>query len=153
MSHVATIDIEIRDLDALDAACQRIGLQLVRDQKTYRWFGEHVGDYPVPQGFTVDDLGKCEHALRMPGDFSSMADDCKPYEIGVVRRRDGRPGYTLMWDFFGGGNGLEGVVGKNCTKLKQSYAIVAAMRAARLKGFSVQESKQPNGTIRLVCSK
>lgn len=39
MSHVATIDVEVKDLDALAEAAARIGMELVRGQSTYRcWY-------------------------------------------------------------------------------------------------------------------
>lgn len=145
MSHVAQIDVEIRDLDALQEACGRVGLELIREQKTYRWFGEHIGDYPLPAGFAAEDLGKCEHAVRIPGPGNVA------YEIGVCKRRDGRPGYTLMWDFFGGGQGLVHVAGKDCCKLRQAYALVVAKRAAMKQGFRVMEKKVQDGSYVLRC--
>jgi hypothetical protein len=146
MSHVATVDLEIKDLDALDGACKRLGLELVRGQQTYRWWGRHVGDYPVPAGFTKEDLGRCEHAIRIPNDQSA-------YEIGIVRRRDGKPGYALMWDFFAGGMGMQKHVGEGCAKLKQAYALSIATRTAQRNGFRVTEQQGPNGTVVLRCTK
>jgi hypothetical protein len=63
MSHVAIIDLAIDDLDSLRRACSRLGLELVQ-QDTYRWFGYSVGDYPLPEGFTKDNLGRCQYAIR-----------------------------------------------------------------------------------------
>jgi hypothetical protein len=141
MSHVATIEIEIRDLDALDAAARSLGLELVRGQTTYKWYGRHVGDYPLPAGFTREDLGRCDHAIRVPGNNQA-------YEIGVVKRRDGRPGYVLLWDFWRGGYGLVEKVGENANRLKQAYAIEAAKRAAWRAGHRVLgEIRKADGTI------
>lgn len=174
MSHVATISLEIKNLDDLEAACNRLGLELVRGKESYRWFGRSVGDHPLPEGFTVDDLGKCDHAIRIP---QSVTGADRAYEIGVVKRRDGKPGWTLLWDFWNGGKshfatgndyddrsertdftinngpGLESIVGANASKLKQAYGIAAATRAARAKGFRVAERKQSNGSVQLVLSK
>lgn len=149
MSHVATVDLEIRDLDALAEAAGRVGLELVRGQQTYRWYGEHVGDYPPPAGFMPEDLGKCEHALVVAGDFSGRSEWMKPYEIGVVRRRDGKPGFALLWDFYDGGNGLQDKVGPGCRNLKREYATVVARKQAIAQGFTVNELRQPDGSIRL----
>jgi hypothetical protein len=156
MSHVATIDLEIKDLDALREAAAAIGLEFVAGQTSYRWYGQSVGDYPLPDGFTASDLGKCEHALRIPLDqqhpdpnFGMM-----PYEIGVVKRRDGRPGFTLLWDFWNRGCGLEDRVGANCNRLKQEYALAVAKRQARKQGFSVVGVQTlANGTKQLKLSK
>lgn len=145
MSHVATVAIEIKDLAALRAACKRIGLEFMEGQKSYKWWGRSVGDYPLPEGFTAAELGKCEHALRVKGNDNA-------YEIGVVRRKDGKPGYSLLWDFYAGGYGLQNVVGENCGLLSQAYAVEAAKSRARAMGRTVTEVKQANGTIQLVCS-
>ncbi len=114
MSHVISSDLQILSLDALEVACGHLGLELVRNQETYRWYGEFVGDYPLPEGFEEDDLGKCAHAIRIPGDEQA-------YEIGVVESRTGE-GYVLMWDFFSGGYGMmEKVGGEDCKDLNWEY--------------------------------
>ncbi len=33
MSHVATIELDVKDLDALSDACKSLGLELIRDKK------------------------------------------------------------------------------------------------------------------------
>lgn len=139
MSHIAKIEIEVRDLDALAAACLRLGCALVRDQTTYAWFGRSVGDYPLPEGFTVADLGRCQHAIRVPG---------ASYEIGVVARRDGRQGFTLLWDSWSSG-GLERVLGPGAGRLVQAYGVEAATRAARRQGYAVTETVQDDGAVLL----
>jgi hypothetical protein len=140
MSHVVSISLEISDLEALAAAAKSLGLELARGQTTYRWYGRSVGDYPLPKGFTAVDMGKCEHALRIPN-------DPRAYEIGVVRRRDGRPGYTLMWDFWQGGFGMEAKVGRNADRLKQAYATEVTRRYWKRKGYRVSETRKEDGTV------
>lgn len=145
MSHVATIDIEIKDLAALREACKRLGLELTEGQKTYRWFGRHMGDYPVPKGFRKEELGTCEHAIKDPNTPSA-------YELGVVKRRDGRPGYTVIYDFYGThGRAIEELAGKKCTKLRQAYAATVAKRQAQRQGFRVQEHVGVDGNVVLRC--
>ena len=117
MSHVARIDMEIKDLTALKAAAKLLGMEFLEGQTTYRWYGRHVGDYSLPEGFKASDLGKCEHAIGIPNDK-------KAYEIGVVKRRDGKEGYTLLWDFWAGGYGLEAKVGKDGNKLKEIAKVI-----------------------------
>ena len=146
MSHVATIELTIKDLDALATAAKKLGLELRRGQTSYRWWGKSVGDFPLPAGFTADELGQCEHALSIPGNDQA-------YEIGVVRRRDQKPGWTLLWDFYAGGKGLEAVVGVGATKLKQRYAAEVATKQARRQGFRVSERVQADGKIRLTCQR
>jgi hypothetical protein len=95
-----------------------------------------VGDAPLPDGFTVEDLGKCQHAIRVPG---------ASYEIGFVQRQ-GR--YHLLWDNWQSGN-LERVLGSGAGRLKQAYAIERVAKEARLKGYRLCE-KQMNNTVQLV---
>ncbi len=139
MSHVAKIEITITDLDTLKGACEQLGLQFMAHQKTYSWYGRYVGDSPIPEGFTEADLGRCDHAIHVPG---------AKYELGVVHR-NGR--FHLLWDFYRSG-GLERVLGKGACKLKQAYSAERVRREARVKGYHVQERKTEQG-IRLILTK
>lgn len=159
MSHVATIKLEIKDIDCLAKACARLGLEFRPGQTTYKWFGKHVGDYPMPEGFSVDDLGKCEHAIGIPGEQTSVVFDHAAnrgvstpgsYEVGLVRSRTG-PGWTPIWDFIDAR--LVQAVGKDCCKLKQAYAAEVAVKQARMQGFGVREEQRADGSIRMVLSK
>ena len=136
MSHVALIKIEINSLNSLRAGCELLGtVELKIGQKTYKWYGTHMGDYPLPEGFTKADLGRCDHAIVVKGA------NAETYEIGVVARRDGKPGFTLMWDFFCGGYGLEDAVGPDCVELKKAYGVAVAADKARQQGFKVEITK------------
>jgi hypothetical protein len=178
MSHVATIEIEVTNLQDLKVACEELGLELMFGQQTYRWFGRSVGDYPLPEGFTAAELGTCHHACRFPPDrvaqmraqhlallkanfkrdypdqpfpsddyFEKRVQD--PYEIGVVPRRDGKPGWLLLWDFFAGGFGLRGAIGDGAGKLKQAVATAASIRVMKQQGFRVHQEKLANGSVKL----
>ena len=136
MSHVSKIEMEIQSLHDLKLACKDMGLTFVKNQKTYAWYGRWVGDYPLPEGKTVEDLGKCDHAIQVPG--------CE-YEIGVIKKPEG--GYELVWDFWRSG-GLENVLGKDAGKLKQAYAKVKVFKEARLNGYQVSHIRTDTG-IRL----
>jgi hypothetical protein len=138
MSHIAKIEIEILDLMALKKACERLGLEFVEGQASYKWFGQSIGDYPLPEGFTVADLGKCDHAIKVPG---------ASYEIGVAKR-NGK--YTLLWDSWRSG-GLERILGTGAGKLKQAYSVTKAVCEAKRRGYMVKEQKTETG-IRLVLS-
>jgi len=153
MSHVTTIDLFITDLDALSKACERLGLELVIGQKTFKWFGEFVGDYKKADGIDVKDYGKCEHAIRVKG-------NTKAYEIGLVKRNDGKPGYRLAWDFFAGGFGLcekvtydkKAAHSPNADKLKDWYAAEVAQKQMRRQGFRVS-AFQRDKKVEVTCSK
>lgn len=147
MSHMSQIEAEITDLSALDAAAKEFGGILVRGQKTHEWYGVSVGDYPLPTGFTKEDLGKCDHAIKLPG---------VRYEVGVCARRDGKPGYTLLYDFWGcegdkrhDGHRLRETFGDGLKKLVQSYAACRATALAKARGLWVKREARKDGSIKL----
>lgn len=138
MSHIDIIKCEVTDLTDLAAAVQRLGGELILGQKTYRWYGRFMGDYPLPEGLTQKDLGKCTHAIR----FQNAT-----YEVGVLEK-DGK--YQLLWDFWEDG-GLEKVIGPAAWKLEQSYSVCRTLREARRRKLKAKEIKTPTG-IRIVLS-
>lgn len=153
MSHVATIQVEVTNLQDLRDACEELGLVFEENQKTYEWYGTHVGDYPLPEGFSESDLGQCEHAIRMSDqdrDQLIAARGVTPYEIGVVPRRDGKPGWTLLWDFYAGGLGLQSKIGETGGRLSQAVATAASIRTMELQGYRHQRQLLDNGTVKLV---
>jgi hypothetical protein len=146
MSHVTSIDIEIRDLDALESAVGELGAAFIHGRTTYNWYGRHVGDYPLPAGFTQDQLGKCEHAIRLPG---------VNYEIGVVKNPVKEGTFTLLFDFYGqsgahDGEKLRKHFGDGLSRIKQMYGVHVAEKAARAKGWIVSR-KLVGETIKLNC--
>lgn len=140
MSHVVDIKCEITDLDALEAACRRLGLELARGQKTHRWYGRYVGDSSLPEGVAESDLGKCAHAVRLPGSD-------RAYEVGLVPNASGK-GWTLHYDNWSGGYGMSEKVGHTCGKLLQAYA-AEKLRLTVAKTHRVTEQRLPNGSIRM----
>lgn len=137
-SHVAKVDVEVKDLEALKLACEKLGLKLNIGQKTYKWYGRSVGDYPLPAGMTEKDLGKCTHAISIP-------DNSRAYEIGVIEQKDGT--FRLVWDFYQGGFGLQPIVGNDCKTLVGEYTIEVAKTAATNKGWVHQENTDGTLTI------
>jgi hypothetical protein len=119
MSHISTIELEVRDLGILGQACERLGLGLIRGKTSFRWYGK---DAP------------CDHAIRVPG-----AD----YEIGVISKNGL---YELNCDFYDPVIGK--VIGRHGGLLRQAYAVEKTKTEARKKGYSVLESQTDNG-IRL----
>lgn len=143
MSHIVTVDLEITDLKSLEIAAKKIGLEFVRDSKKYKWYGVSVGDYPLPKGFNTSDLGKCEHEIRVPDNNSA-------YSIGVVPRRDGKAGYTLMYDFYNGGYGLMKVAGSKCSELLMRYTAEVTIKEMRKKGFRSTVKRKSDGTLQVI---
>ena len=136
MSHISKMELEITSLADLKQACQRLGMTFINNQKTYKWYGHWVGDEPLPEGITTEELGKCNHCIKVP--------DCL-YEIGVVKRGSK---YILLWDSWSSG-GLEKKIGKDAGILKQAYSIERIKREAVLKRYRFTEQKVEKG-IRLV---
>lgn len=136
MSHVSHIKLKIFDLSAIKRACQRLGFQFVENQKTYEWYGRLVEPekYPLPEGLTENDLGHCDHAIKVP--------DAR-YEIGVLRRNGN---YMLLCDFWD--THLKRAIGENGGLLKQAYGVEVIREAVRKKRYSYAE-KQVNSGIEL----
>lgn len=113
MSHVLKGSLRVNDLDALAAACEQRGLELVRGQESYKWY---------------EGRSACDHAIvqKNPGSQN--------YEIGVKAREDGE-GYDLLWDPFD--RGLERAAGKDMGLLKQEYAAARSMRQLSRQGYRV----------------
>ena len=132
MSHIAKIELEINDLEALKSACKSLGFEFIENQTTYRWYGRWVGDTPLPAGVKIEDLGKCTHAIHVPA---------AAYEVGIVQNGTK---YNLLWDYWIGG-GLEKHIGKDACKLKQAYTLSRIRKSAKLKGYLTHETRIPNG--------
>lgn len=137
MSHISTIKVEVRDLEALKAACTRLGFLFMEGQKSYVWFGEWLGDTKLPEGVRVEDLGKCTHAISVPG---------ASYEVGVLHQQGDR--YALLYDFWKSG-GLATPLGPNAERLVQAYAVSAARAQAQRQGYSCWEENEEDGSVKL----
>lgn len=136
MSHISKIEIEIRSLEDLKEACKELGFEFCEGQQTYRWYGTYLEDTELPENVAVEDLGTCNHAIRVPG---------ARYEIGILKKEDR---YQLLWDSWRTG-GLEKRIGKNAGLLKQAYTLQRIKREARIKGYRVVQQKMDQG-MRLV---
>jgi hypothetical protein len=123
MSHVESIKTKITNLEALKDAVKDMGAIWREGKTTYQWYGRHVGDYPLPEGMTAEDLGKCTHAITLPG---------TKYEIGVVQT--GPTEFRLLYDFYGNGHkghdgqNLKRHFGDGCSKLVDYYQHHVARR-------------------------
>jgi hypothetical protein len=139
MSHNAYIKAEIHSLDSLKDACKALGFEFMENKTNYAWYGRFMGDYPLPDGMTVDDLGKCLHAIKVPG---------ASYEVGVIRDPMNKDAYRLIWDFWQSGN-LESKLGIDAWKLVAEYEKAHIKRVAKLNGLSVMQ-RNMDGKTRLI---
>ena len=148
MSHVAVMEgINILDLDALEVACAGLGLELLRGQTTYAWWGYSVGDSPLPAGMKVEDLGTCHHAIRVKGTVPANGTG-GPWEIGLWPNAQG--GYSPVCDYFGAaGQALMKVVGENGGALAQAYNSEVILRELARQGCRVESVIGADGTRRI----
>lgn len=135
------VEIEVKSLNALKEACAALGLSFQDGQKTYKWYGQSMGDYPLPKGMTKADLGKCAHAIKVPG---------ASYEIGVVQDKQ-TGNFGLVYDFWGTTQGepIMKRLGKGLEKLRAEYAAQAAIEQAQRRGLRVTRTLLPDNRLRL----
>lgn len=121
MSHFTTIQTQIKDIEALKAACAELELTL-QEKGEARGYdnNRHPGDYIV----------------KLKG----------PYDIALVREPNGN--YGLIADWWEGH--VEKEVGAKCGRLLQLYGVHKVMREASKRSYAVQRQKLENGTIKLV---
>lgn len=120
MSHFATIETQIRDLDALADACRELGVKLC--------------PAGAARGY-ADNTRHGDAVVRLNG----------PYDIAVNRKADGS--FALTTDWWSGH--VEKEVGKNYGRLLQLYGVYKASREARRKGYTVRRQTLHDGSIKL----
>jgi len=134
MSHVATVEIEVEDIDVLEEVCKENGWSLNRNQKTFKWYGKWVNDFhgdtaAYKHGIDPKNYGKCEHAINVKKGA---------YEIGVVKNAKGK--HVLIWDTWD--QNVEKSCGKNCHSLYESYSMKVATKKLKSKGYMLQSTKK-----------
>lgn len=153
MSHVASVKCYVTDLDVLDAVASRMGLELVRNATSYKWFGNWVGDFrgdtaAVSNGHDPSTFGKSLHKLRRKDHREG------DYEIGLVARLDGQAGYELLYDNWGsGGRRIEERAGRGLKTLKDELTAEVTTRQLARKGYRVSRSVNASGQIVIAGSK
>lgn len=88
MSHVNTLKLAA-ELETFEEYAVLEGGEFSQ-ASTYKWYNRHVGDYPLPEGVSKSDLGKCLYKIKFPG---------IDYEIGIIKNPNGN-GYVAIYDFF-----------------------------------------------------
>lgn len=136
------------DFDALQLAAEMCGGRIVK-RNTYHWYQRHVGDYPVPKGMKVSDLGRnAVYVFEIPPEnYAKLGITGKPYDLGLVEDPNNPGCYVPVYDFYCGGMGLDKAIGSPlfndggqraikmlCPKLKQNYDIACDVLAAKAAG-------------------
>jgi len=142
VSHVADVDIKIRDLDCFAKAVVALGGEYLPNETEIRWYGRFLNDWSSdraavnridPKRFGKTDAG----IARFPG--------CT-YDVGLLKNEDGS--YTPYYDTYSGGHGLTKVLGgDSCLSLKNEYAAAVTTRMLARKGFRVKRSVDAKGAI------
>jgi hypothetical protein len=146
VSHVADVDIKIRDLDAAATAAKACGGELVIGQTTHRWFGQFMNDWNAQEAAAnrrdPKTFGTCTHAITFPG---------IDYEIGLCHEADGS--YTPVYDSWGSGQQIANRCGGlSLPKFKDEYAAAVSTRVLARKGFRVTRTTGTKGEIVLKAS-
>ena len=122
MSHFATIQTQIRDLDALRDACGEMNLGFTANAKCRGYAG-------------VTRLAP--HVIQLKG----------PYDIAVDPSPEKDGTYGLTTDWWDGHVAKE--VGAGYGRLLQSYGICKTMREARNRGLRVSRKQEQDGSVLL----
>ncbi len=123
MSHWTTLKTQIKDPEALRAACAEMGLTLIQNG--------------VARGYYTNEL-KADFVVKLKG----------PYDVAVQRQPDGTYGLTTDW----WSGHVEKEVGKNYGRLMQLYGAHKTMRDQRRLGHMVSRQQTKDGKIRLTIS-
>lgn len=143
-----------KDKQALEKACEMLGLEIV-EKSNYHWYNRHVGDYPVPKGIKVSELGSnADFVIRLNEEKRAEARKTygsQAYEIGMVADPNNPGCWVPIYDFYNKGYGLEDVVGRAlfndageqsvkqlCPILKQRYDMWCDGLAAAEVGDNIQ---------------
>lgn len=133
MSHIASVKHRFLSLVALGVAANRCGLELVEGQRTFR----NYSNRQTP----------CDHAMRVVGDVNA-------WEIGVkAKQADGGTEYELLYDSYGGGNGLIRHTQNQhgpLNRLITYYEEEAALAQFQSEGWMVERTELQDGTVELV---
>lgn len=117
MSHIATVQCKITDLDALEAAANVKGADLIRNVSTFKSF---------QQG------NRCAHKLK-------LRDNTEAFEVGVQAAAEGE--YTLGYDSWGShGQALDRAFGSQLVDLRNEYLAVVAEKQLRSQGYMVERA-------------
>jgi len=158
MSHVSQCKLVIKSLDAMEKAACRLGGELQRGVSKARMFSSGFVD--DSQGwkefFSPEEAARIAKLNTMDrrkiiNDAMSSFDHVisfkgAQYDVGVKQVEDGT--YRLRYDEWGSG-GLGRIMGPGGGKFKQAYAIEAAKKAVKARGYACKETVNKQGRVQL----
>ena len=122
MSHIATIKLEIKDINAFGAACRSLGLVILPEVTRCQW----------EPGATQ----KCDYVMQL-GSLSN-------YQLGLQRQTNGS--YSLIQAAWVP-NQLRDVIGDKAINLQDAYAREVAIAQLQSEGYSVTTWTNDQGEI------
>ena len=128
MSHLVSINVEVRDLDALNAACRELKKSMVRAPQGQKVKGRTFAGAMV----------ECDAYIKLDG----------PYDVLLNRQKDGS--YKMETDFWAGSVAQE--IGQGGKRLIQLYGVCKAEATARKLGHAVSRQVLKNGSINVLIS-
>jgi hypothetical protein len=133
MSHIAEVELEMKDMGALAKAAEACGMELVRDAKTFKYYAGQTAP--------------CIHKLKLKG---AGAND---FEVGL-RYTDGTQTTVAPFiDTYGhAGQKLVKAMGEGMVKLKQHYAAEVTRADLKKKGYRVTVT-EAEGRLRVRATK
>ena len=148
MSHIASVQCYVTDLADARVAAEACGFTFMEGQTAYKWYGVWMSDSNLAPGHDPKDFGTCQHALRLKDHNRT------DYEIGLVPRIDGQPGWELLHDNFSSyGRRLEAKAGPGLVTLKNEIAAAASLRVLQRQGFRVRRTVAESGEIQLLAQR
>lgn len=122
MSHVVKLDLQMKNLNGLKKAVEKLGLKFQENVKTFRYH--------------VSSTSSCDHAIEVPN---------SRYGIGVSKSGNN---YEIKWDPYHSEivTALGGRLGEG---LKKEYAVAVAIQEAEAEGMYVTRYDNADGSVRL----
>lgn len=151
--HVVSISVEVKSLEALGAACERLHWTMTGGHAGYRWFGEWVDDSPVPARLfateaeyqkvlamsRIDRQAFMTALLSRPDAFIRLL--AHDYDVGIYRVGDR---YELLFDEWHGHFAVE-----ERHQLAQAYAVEHSLATARSRGEFATVNAVEDGAVEL----
>jgi hypothetical protein len=119
VSHQTEIKLKVKNMSAMKAACEALGLELVKDAQCRGYYSTMQRDYIV----------------RLRG----------KYDVGLTLEKDGS--YSVDADFWDGYVAKE--VGENCGTLMQKYGEKTVEEAAQIRGMSIYTEELESGDVKM----
>lgn len=138
MSHIAlqeadSVDQQIANLSALEAAVHRVGLSIREGHKFRGYATDRAEQSALPSGFKsfAELEAACKRVISLPGN-----NEC---EIGVVASKKFPGTYSLAFDFYRHGHAIAKKAGLSCDNLLMHYHMEASRELAHSQGYSYSE--------------